>query len=93
MTYRELDIYGVFHSMIRYYRLWTLLSRRNMKKTDLLEVISPPTLAKLSKGATVTTDVIDRLCKYLNVQPGDIMEYEEFLESEKMDSTSSSTRS
>ncbi len=73
--------------MIRYYRLWDLLARRQMKKTDLLEIISPPTLAKLSKGATVTTDVIDRICKFLGVQPGDIMEYEECLEPKKAAST------
>ena len=35
---------------MRYYRLFDLLTRRGMKKTDLLEIISAPTLAKLSKG-------------------------------------------
>ena len=46
-----------------------------MKKTDLLDIISSPTLAKLSKGETIKTDVIDRICKKLNCQPADIMEY------------------
>ena len=61
---------------IRYYRLFDLLMRRGMKKTDLLKVagISSPTLAKLSKGETVTTEVIDKLCSSLGVQPGEIME-------------------
>ena len=61
--------------MIRYFKLFDLLNRRGMKKTSLLKVVSPPTLAKLSKGRTVQTDVLDRICKYLHCQPGDIMEY------------------
>lgn len=62
--------------MMKYYRLFDLLARRNMKKTDLLSVISAPTLAKLSKGETVKTDVLCKICDFLGCQPGDIMEYE-----------------
>lgn len=63
---------------IKYYKLFDLLNRRGMKKTDLLEIagIASPTLAKLTKGETVTTEVISRICEALGVQPGDIMEYE-----------------
>ena len=55
-----------------------------MKKTDLLTKakISSPTLAKLSKGETVTTEVIEKICVALNVQPGDIMEMEAEAEQE-----------
>ena len=62
--------------MIKYYKLFDLLQRRGMKKTDLLTIanISTPTLAKLSKGESITTDVILKICKALKVQPGDIME-------------------
>ena len=62
---------------IRYYRLFDLLARRGMKKTDLLHVagISSPTLAKLSKGEVVTTEIIAKICSALNCQPGDVMEY------------------
>ena len=63
--------------MIRYYLLFDLLNRIGMKKTDLLECISSPTLAKLSKGQSVTTDMIDRICSFLKCQPGDIMEWVE----------------
>lgn len=61
---------------IRYYKLFDLLQRRGLKKTDLLDLagISSPTLAKLSKGETVTTEVIEKICNALDVQPGDIME-------------------
>lgn len=63
---------------IKYYKLFDLLNRRGMKKTDLLEIagIASPTLAKLTKGETVTTEVISRICAALGVQPGDIMEFE-----------------
>lgn len=60
--------------MIKYYLLFDLLMRKGMKKTDLLEVISAPTLAKLSKGEVVKTDIIDKICTFLKCQPGQIME-------------------
>lgn len=62
---------------IRYYKLFDILNRRGMKKTDLLTLaaISSPTLAKLSKGETITTEVIDRICTALDCQPGDLMEF------------------
>lgn len=62
---------------IKYYKLFDLLARRGMKKTDLMSLagISAPTLAKLTKGDTVTTEIIKRICEALQVQPGDIMEY------------------
>lgn len=60
--------------MIKYYRLFDLLNRRGMKKTDLLEIISAPTLAKLTKGQNVQTEVIDKICLHLGCQPSDIME-------------------
>lgn len=62
------------NEMIRYYKLFDLLNRRGMKKTDLLEVISAPTLAKISKGKNIQTDSIDKICLFLNCQPSDIME-------------------
>ena len=63
--------------MIRYYKLFDLLNRRGLKKYDLVELcnISGPTVAKLSKGSSITTDVINKICVALNCQPGDIMEY------------------
>lgn len=62
--------------MLKYYKLFDLLNRRGMKKTDLLQIISSPTLAKLSKGETIKTDVICKICDFLNCQPSDIVEYE-----------------
>ena len=61
---------------IKYYKLFDILNRRGLKKTDLLQIanISAPTLAKLSKGEVVTTEVIEKICTALDCQPGDIME-------------------
>lgn len=61
--------------MMRYYRLFDLLARRGMKKTDLLTIINPVTLSRLSKGLSVNTDTLVKICEFLNCQPGDIMEY------------------
>lgn len=63
--------------MIRYYKLFDVLNRKGLKKTDLIEIagITSPTVAKLSKGATITSDTINKICIGLNCQPGDIMEY------------------
>lgn len=60
--------------MIRYYKLFDLLNRRGMKKSDLREILSSRTVAKLSKGENITTDVINKICLYLGCQPSDIME-------------------
>lgn len=61
--------------MIAYYKLWDYLRRHRMSKISLLNCISSPTLAKLSKNQVVTTSTIDKICTYLDVDPGDIMEY------------------
>lgn len=37
--------------------------------------ISAPTLSKLKANKIVTTEVILKICKALNCQPSDIMEY------------------
>ncbi len=61
--------------MIKYYKLFIFLDKKGMKRTDLLRIMSSVTLAKLGKGESVTTDVICRICNFLDCQPGDIMEY------------------
>lgn len=61
--------------MMKYYKLFILLDKRGMKRTELLKVISSVTLAKLGKGDSVTTDIICKICDFLDCQPGDIMEY------------------
>ena len=71
--------------MIRYYKLFDLLNKRDMKKSDLLEILSSKTIAKLSKGANLNTEVIDKICSHLKCQPGDIMEYVDSVENAKQE--------
>ena len=61
--------------MLSYAKLWLLLESRGMKRTDLKEVISGNTLAKLGKNETISSTVIEKICRFLDCQPGDIMEY------------------
>lgn len=60
-----------------YYKLFDYMTRQGMKKSELAynKVISLPTLAKLRKGESVTTEALCKICDYLNCQPNDIMEY------------------
>lgn len=61
--------------MMKYYKLFVMLDKKGMKRTDLLKVVSSVTLAKLGKGESVTTDILCKICAFLDCQPGDIMEY------------------
>lgn len=63
--------------MIVYNKLWSLLKARNMTKSSLLEVITPAVIAKLGKNQTVNTSTIDKICRFLNVQPSEIMSFED----------------
>jgi putative transcriptional regulator len=54
-----------------------LLNRKEMSKGDLqsLTGISSATMAKVAANKVVSLEVIDKICKVLECQPGDIMEY------------------
>lgn len=56
-----------------------MLIDKRMNKTQLRKLtgISTSTLAKLSNNEKVSLDVIERICKALNCQPSDVMEYVE----------------
>ena len=60
-----------------YNKLWKLLIDKEMKKSDLRKNagISSSSLAKLTKGENVTTDVLVKICNMLNCDVGDIMEF------------------
>lgn len=62
---------------ISYNKLFHLLIELNMKKGELQEKadITASIMARLRKNETVRTDTIGKICKALNCQPGDIMEY------------------
>ena len=61
---------------VRYKKLWKLLIDKDMKKKDLLATagISWASVTKLSKGETVSMEVLMKICKALDCNIGDIMD-------------------
>lgn len=61
---------------ISYNKLWKLLIDKDMNRNDLKEAagISAASVAKLGKGANITTDVLLKICEALHVHLEDIME-------------------
>jgi DNA-binding Xre family transcriptional regulator len=61
---------------ISYNKLWKLLIDKDMNRNDLKEAagISAASVAKLGKGANITTDVLLKICEALHVHLDDIME-------------------
>ena len=60
-----------------YRKLWKILIDRNMTKKDLMGVtsITAATMAKMGKGLPVSMEVLGRICKALDVNLGDIVDY------------------
>lgn len=60
-----------------YKKLWKLLIDKDLKKKDLQKPagISNYTVSKLNRGDNVTTDVLGKICKALNCNVDDIMEF------------------
>ena len=61
---------------VSYKKLWKLLLDKDMKKKDLLATagISWASVTKLSKGETVSMEVLMKICKALDCNIGDIMD-------------------
>ena len=59
-----------------YKKLWKILIDRDMTKTQLcrLSGISSSSMAKLTKGESVTTTVLLKICNVLDCEIGDIVE-------------------
>jgi DNA-binding Xre family transcriptional regulator len=61
---------------LSYKKLWHLLLDKDMNKSRLRENgIHSTTIAKLDKGEAVSTEAIEKICRLMDCQPGDIMEY------------------
>lgn len=62
--------------MITYKKLEKLLQDRNMQWKSLCDAgISVNMPAKFSKNKPMNTDIINKVCEYLQVQPSEIMEW------------------
>lgn len=65
--------------IISYKKLWKKLIDVELKKKDLARLagISTSTITKMSKGENVTTEVLGKICKALNCNVEDIIEFVE----------------
>ena len=63
--------------MIVYDKLGDYLKSQNMKYIDLQNAVglSPSMTAKFTKNRIISTDTLNRICEYLQVQPSEIMEW------------------
>ena len=61
---------------LSYKKLWVMSVERDMKKTEFAKKagISSAYLAKLGKGANITTDVLVKICEELKCDISDIVE-------------------
>lgn len=64
---------------ISYMKLWKLVIDKNMNKTQLRDRsgITSASLARLGKNQGVSLDVLERICRALDCEIGDIIEFKE----------------
>lgn len=62
---------------ISYSKLFTLMKEKGLTTYRIRKenIVSQSTMQKFREGKAVSTDSISALCKVLDCQPGDIMEY------------------
>ena len=63
--------------VVSYKKLWKLLIDKDLMKKDLQSKagVSWATITKMSKGEPVSTEVLMKICKYLQCDVGDVMEF------------------
>ena len=62
---------------IIYDKLYAIMKQKGLTTYKIRQdnIISQSALTAIKQGKSVTTDTISKLCKALNCQPGDILEY------------------
>lgn len=60
-----------------YNKLWKLLVDKKRSKADLRKAsgVSPNTMTKMRRDEPVMLSVLDKICRALNVNYGDIVDY------------------
>lgn len=73
---RRNQLGGIFVA-ISYKKLWKLLIDKDMLKKDLRIAagLSTNVIAKLGKNENVSTEVLGKICRVLNCEITDIMEF------------------
>lgn len=74
----EIENEEVKSMAVSYNGLWKLLIDKNMKKIDLINKlgISSSTIAKMTRGETVSMSIMEKVCNELDCDFGDIIHYE-----------------
>ena len=62
---------------VSYNKLWKLLIDKEMKKVDLRDQagLTTTVLAKLGKNEHVSTQSLEKICRILECEVGDILEF------------------
>lgn len=62
---------------LSYNKLWKLLVDKKMSQSDFRKAVdlSPNTLTKMRKDEPITLTTLERVCKFLGADFGDIVEY------------------
>ena len=62
---------------VTYKKLFKILIDRDMKKQTLAEKaqISPATISKMAAGENVTMEVVEKVCRALDVKVDDILDF------------------
>lgn len=62
---------------VNYNKLWKLLIDKNISKSQLKNIteMGPNTLAKLGKNQRVSLEVLEKICRELDCNFGDIIDY------------------
>jgi DNA-binding Xre family transcriptional regulator len=62
---------------VSYNKLWKILIDKKMKRVELMEAtgIGTSTLSKLGKDQYVSMEVLVKICRVLNCNIGDIVDY------------------
>lgn len=70
---------------VSYKKLWKLLIDKDMMKKDLQAAsgISWASVTKMSKGETVSMEILMKVCKALNCDVSDIMEFVEIADEDQ----------
>ena len=63
--------------MISYENLWNVMREKGISQYALIKRygVSPAQITRLKRNESVSTHTIETLCKILDCQVGDIMEY------------------
>ena len=61
--------------MVKYDKVWERMKKMGLFQSDLLNVVSAPTVSMLKKNKYVKLNTIENICIFLECGPEDILEF------------------